>query len=76
MLQFGDGDEEDGYFWTYSLNAMRSNAEILQQANARVVETWTELAKDVLASDRDDAGGGLTVQRTAMRHPNRRKGVK
>jgi len=40
--------EEDGYFWTYSLNAMRSNAEILQQANARVMETWAELAKDVL----------------------------
>jgi hypothetical protein len=40
--------EEDGYFWTYSLNAMKANVEILQQANARVLESWAQLAKDVL----------------------------
>ena len=40
--------EEDGYFWTYALNAMRTNAEIIQQANARVMESWGQLAKEVL----------------------------
>ena len=43
-----DGDEEDGYFWTYAVNAMQTNAEIIRQANARVVESWGELAKEVL----------------------------
>ena len=43
-----DGDEEDGYFWTYAVNAMQTNAEIIRQANARVLESWGELAKEVL----------------------------
>lgn len=40
--------EEDGYFWTYALNSMRTNAEIIQQANARVMESWGQLAKEVM----------------------------
>ncbi len=43
-----DGDDEDGYFWSYAVNAMQTNAEIIRQANARVVESWGELAKEVL----------------------------
>jgi hypothetical protein len=42
------GDGEDSYFWNYAVNAMQTNAEIIQQANARVVESWGELAKEVL----------------------------
>ncbi len=30
------------------MNAMQTNAEIIRQANARVVESWGELAKEVL----------------------------
>jgi hypothetical protein len=41
-------NEEEGYFWTYALNAMRTNAEIIQQANARVLESWSQLAHEVL----------------------------
>ena len=44
----GDGNEEDGYFWTYALNAMQTNAQIIRQTNARVMESWGELAKEVL----------------------------
>ena len=40
--------EEESYFWTYAVNAMQSNAQIIRQANARVVESWSELAKEVL----------------------------
>jgi hypothetical protein len=43
-----DGNEEESYFWTYAVNAMQSNAEIIRQANARVLESWGELAKEVL----------------------------
>ena len=30
------------------MNAMQANAEIIRQANARVLESWAELAKEVL----------------------------
>ena len=43
-----EANEEDGYFWTYAVNAMQTNAEIIRQANARVLESWGELAKEVL----------------------------
>jgi len=43
-----DASEEDGYFWTYALKAMQTNAQIIQQANSRVLESWGELAKEVL----------------------------
>jgi hypothetical protein len=42
-----DGDE-DGYFWTYALHAMRTNAQIIRQANTNVLESWGALAKEVL----------------------------
>ena len=42
------GDGDDNYFWTYAVNAMQTNAEIIRQANARVLESWGELAKEVL----------------------------
>jgi hypothetical protein len=41
-------NEEEGYFWTYALNAMRTNADIIQQANTHVMESWAQLAKEVL----------------------------
>jgi len=44
----GDAKEEEAYFWTYALNAMRTNTEIIRQANTRVLESWGELAKEVL----------------------------
>ena len=34
------GDEED-YFWTYALNSMQTNAQIIRQANARVMNRGT-----------------------------------
>ena len=40
--------DEESYFWTYAVNAMQANAEIIRQANARVLESWAELAKEVL----------------------------
>ena len=40
--------DEEGDFWTYAVNAMQTNAQIIRQANARVVESWGELAKEVL----------------------------
>jgi hypothetical protein len=40
--------EEGGYFWTYALNSMRTNADIIQQANARVMESWGNLAQEVM----------------------------
>ena len=40
--------DEEGYFWTYAVNAMQTNAEIIRQANARVMESWAELTKEVL----------------------------
>ncbi len=40
--------EEDNYFWTYAVNAMQSNAQVIRQANTRVMESWGELAKEVL----------------------------
>jgi hypothetical protein len=43
-----DGGEEDGYFWTYALHAMRTNAQIIRQANTNVLESWANLAKEVL----------------------------
>lgn len=43
----GDNDEEIN-FWNYAVNSMQTNAEIIRQANARVVESWSELAKEVL----------------------------
>ena len=43
-----EANEEDGYFWTYAVNAMQTNAEIIRQANARVLESWGELAKEVI----------------------------
>ena len=44
----GEASEEDGYFWNHALNAMRTNVEIIRQANSRVLESWGELAKEVL----------------------------
>jgi hypothetical protein len=41
-------ESEEGHFWTYALNAMQTNAEIIRQTNARVLESWEELAKEVL----------------------------
>ncbi len=46
MNSNGQGEESD--FWTYALNSMQTNAEIIRQANARVLESWGELAKEVL----------------------------
>ncbi len=43
-----NGNDEDGDFWTYAVNAMQNNAQIIRQANARVLESWGELAKEVL----------------------------
>jgi hypothetical protein len=42
-----DGDGE-GDFWIYALNSMQTNAEIIRQANSRVLESWAELSKEVL----------------------------
>ncbi len=44
----GDDSEENGDFWVYALNSMQTNAEIIRQANARVMESWSELTKEVL----------------------------
>ena len=44
----GQRDNEDGYFWTYAVSAMQTNAEIIRQANSRVMESWGELAREVL----------------------------
>ena len=43
-----NGNGEEACFWTYAVNAMQTNAQIIRQANARVVESWGELAKEVL----------------------------
>ena len=43
-----DGSGEDGDFWTYAVNAMQTNAQIMRQANTRVLESWGELGKEVL----------------------------
>ena len=43
-----DANEEGDRFWTDALNAMRTNAQIIGQANARILESWGELAKEVL----------------------------
>lgn len=43
-----NGDGEDGQFWTYAVNSMQTNAEIIRQANSRVLESWGELSKEVL----------------------------
>ncbi len=43
-----EGGEEDDHFWTYALNAMQTNAQIIHQANARVLESWGDLAREVL----------------------------
>ena len=43
-----DPGEEDGDFWTYALNSMQTNAEIIRQANARVMESWGESIREVL----------------------------
>jgi hypothetical protein len=43
-----DGGAEDGYFWTHALNAMRTNVDIIHAANARVLKSWGDLAKEVL----------------------------
>jgi len=43
-----DDNEDDGYFWAYAVNSMQTNAEIIRQANARVLQSWGELAKEVL----------------------------
>ena len=43
-----DGAREDGDFWTYAVNAMQVNAQIMRQANTRVLEAWGELGKEVL----------------------------
>ena len=40
--------EEDNYFWNCALNAMKTNAQIMRQANASVMESWGELAKEVV----------------------------
>jgi hypothetical protein len=47
-----NANEEDGDFWTYALEAMQTNAQIIRQANARVAESWGELAKE--ASRREE----------------------
>ena len=46
----GDGDDngEDGQFWIYAVNSMQTNAQIIRQANARVLQAWGELANEVL----------------------------
>lgn len=44
----GNGDAEDGDFWTYALNSMQTNAQVIHQANARVLESWGQLANEVL----------------------------
>ena len=33
--------------WSFALSAMRSNAQVILQANGRVVELWADLAKEV-----------------------------
>jgi len=43
-----EASEEEGFFWTYALNAMRTNTQIIHQANARILESWGELANEVL----------------------------
>ena len=43
-----DASEEDGCFWPHAFDAMRSNVQIIGQANAHVLEAWGTLAKDVL----------------------------
>jgi hypothetical protein len=42
-----DGNDEDGDFWSAALDAIRTNAQIMRQANAHVVDLWSELAKEV-----------------------------
>ena len=37
-----------GQFWIYALNSMQTNAQIIRQANARVLQAWGELANEVL----------------------------
>jgi hypothetical protein len=43
-----NGKSEDSHFWTYAVNAMQTNAQIICEANSRVLESWGELAKEVL----------------------------
>ena len=43
-----DDGEADGDFWIHALNSMQTNAEIIRQANARVMESWEQLSKEVL----------------------------
>jgi hypothetical protein len=33
--------------WSLALGALRSNAQVMLQANGRVIELWTDLAKEV-----------------------------
>jgi len=44
----GNGQGKDGDVWVYALNSMQTNAQIIRETNARLVESWGELAKEVL----------------------------
>jgi hypothetical protein len=41
------GSEAVEGVWSFALSAMRSNAQVIVQANGRVVELWANLAKEV-----------------------------
>jgi hypothetical protein len=40
-------DDGNGDLWRYALDAMKANTDVIQQANSRVLDTWTQLAKEV-----------------------------
>ena len=40
--------DEETCFWTYAVNAMQVNAQIIRDANSRVLEAWGQLAEEVL----------------------------
>ena len=40
-------DDGNGDLWRYALDAMKANTDVIQQANSPVLDTWTQLAKEV-----------------------------
>ncbi len=40
--------EEISDYWTYAVHAMRANTQIMYEANARVLESWDQLAAEAL----------------------------
>jgi hypothetical protein len=47
--------------WETALGALRTNTEAIVQANSRMLETWTELAKKLRATSADKVASGDKV---------------